>query len=130
MTRTNKAQASELERLAYEDEFVKRYPERLLDMVYYYGTYDWSKFRLEKYDTDFYLLVFEDDDLMYKFVLPEKLIEYSREVDNILSNAENEMRLHNKMIEEELRLSKLRYDAMTKARETFTEEELAVLGLK
>lgn len=130
MTRKTKAQASELERLAYEDEFVKRYPERLLDMVYYYGTYDWSKFRLEKYDTDFYLLVYEDDDLAYKFVLPEKLIEYSREVDNILSNAENEMRLHNKMIEEELRLSKLRYDAMTKARETFTEEELAVLGLK
>lgn len=129
MTRAEHNAREELERIERNRLFVESYPERLLNLVYEYGTTDWERFRVVKFADHFHLTA-DDGVCVYDFMLPIKLTEYSASVDHSLGNAEYELASYNREVAEMVRLEKVRIDARRKVEELFTEEERIVLGLK
>ena len=126
MTRETKAEriareAAEL--AAYHEKFVAEYPDRLLNLVYQYGTLG-ADFRIRKIGSLFH---FQTDHRLYR--LPDKIIGYGLGVDDELQSAEYEVEQFEREEVERRRLRDVVVEAKRKIAELLTDEERKVMGL-
>lgn len=131
MARETKAQRLEreaAERLAYRNEFLSSYPQRLLNLVYEYGNKAPDKFSVDRLEgTKFILETSVGWEQM--FTLPAVLTEYDDEVACDVRCAEEALVAYQHEREEEQRRSLVRRQALEKMQTLFNDEERELLGM-
>lgn len=122
-TKVEREAREETLRNEFYAKFVAVYPDRLLNLVYEYGTLG-CDFRVERDGESFYFLT---DGSSY--LLPAKIEYYSPNLDNTLGSAEYEVDSYRREEAERRRLNNVRAEARRKVAELLNDEERKLLGL-